>query len=132
MLQVFEPMLSEVSQGNPCHKLPPDHLLSRERDKSLTAMSYSSQPGTAIDGRDIVVSVAQVGLAGMQCHAYPQRCRRRPGLGMQRLLERGCSGDRIARARKHGKPAVALAARTHDVAGVLRDDLLDQRIMAHE
>ena len=132
MLQVLEPMLAQVAQGDACGKLAAHQLLGRERDQRLPAMRDGAQPGTAVDGGAVVVALAQVGLAGVQRHAHAQRRGCRPGLGMQRLLEGGSGGDGIGGARKDGEAAVALAAWPHDMPIVLGDDLLDQRIMPHE
>src|SRR5688572_28041064 len=95
-------------------------------------MCSGSQPSTSVDGTAVVVALAQVGLTRVQCHPYAQRRRRRPGLGMQCLLERRSSGDGIRSTGKHGEAAVTLATRPHDLSVMLGDDLLHQRIVPDE
>ena len=95
-------------------------------------MGQPAQPGTAIDGGAIIVAFAQIGLAGVQRHPHPQRRRRRPWLGGQRLLDCDGRDHRIGGMIEDRETAIALAARAYQHAGVMCHDRLDQKIVARE
>lgn len=91
-------------------------------------MGDGAQTGAAIDGA-VVVTGAQVGLAGVERQANPQRRGGRPRFAEEGRLEgRSCS-DGVRGTSEDGEAAVPLAAWADDMAAVGGDGRLNEGVM---
>src|SRR2546421_6962713 len=70
-------------------------------------MRKGAEMGAAGDGRAVVVAFAQIGLARVKGHAYPQRSLPGPGLLHGGLLERAGGRDGAGSVGKDGPQAAA-------------------------
>ena len=92
-------------------------------------MTDGANAGAAIDDGAIVVAHAQVGFAGVEGYANPQRPVGWPGLGRQVTLDVDGRGDGVGRLRENGKAAIPLAPRPDVYAAVLLDATVYQNVM---
>src|SRR5690349_14222442 len=115
-LEVLEAVLSEISQFDTGRE---GFAYQVERDtgeEGLAAVGHGAKPGATVDGGTIVITVAQVGLAGVEGGSHANRGRRRPGLGVKSLLQGGSTRYGIGGPPEYREPAVTLTAWAHDGA----------------
>ncbi len=93
-------------------------------------MRRVGQACRAVRRRPVVVAVAELGFAGVQPHADPQRRGVDQLLTRERELRLDRGADRVAGGREHGVHAVA--RRLHDVPAVRADRVVQDRVVARE
>jgi len=71
--EVFETMLSEVSETRPCRKLIAHQLLGREREQHLPTVGCGKQPRYPVYRRTEVVPIALLCGSCVQSHPHPKR-----------------------------------------------------------
>jgi hypothetical protein len=124
---VAQPVLAQVDQ---LRFALPEQGSSGGRQEDLPAVGGGHQPRGAVDGRPVIIAVAQLGLAGMERHTGAEGARVSPGLGLQPLLR----GDgRLGGRRGRGKGGVQSIARLLDhgpAVGI--DGLPEQGIMPRQ
>ena len=128
--QVFQLMCAQIAQCNACGQHVSNKRGCGAGQQGLTTVRERTQPGAPIDCRAVVVTLAHVGLASVQCHVHAQRLRQWPGLLKQSQLNGGGRCYRGTGLREDGKAAVALTSRTHEHALVRCDQPLDERVVA--
>ena len=84
--QILEAMVPEVDHARVGGYVVADQAGRRLREEDLPAMPEIPEPGAAVDGRAVVVPVAQLGLAGVDPDADRDRPRRWPGLDGEAAL----------------------------------------------
>ena len=100
--EVAEAMLAEIDEAQIVVERVARQLLGRERHEDLPALRRRHQARGAVDGRAVVVAVAELGVAGVHTDPHPQR----PGLA-PRLI-----GDRPLRASAAAASASCALANT--------------------
>ena len=85
-----------------------DELAGHPRHQDLAAVPHRHQARRVIQGRAVVVAVADLRLAGVNAHPHPQGAGLVPRFGAQRELGVDCSGDRVGRARERNEKAVTV------------------------
>src|SRR5579859_1777004 len=108
--QVFQAVDTQVTQKQPWGQLVANKDRGAGGDQDLPAVSHAAQPRTAVRRRAVVVTISQVGFAGVQRHAHPKWLGEWPGLRLQAALDRDGGQDRRASAVEDSEAAVALAA----------------------
>ena len=108
--EVFQLAGPEVDEHDIISQRVDDEFGGRTRTHDLAALRQRPQSGGAVDRASEVVTVAELGLTGMQCHANSHGVLQYPGLAGDRLLHldgRGGGGRRPVEDREGG---VTLAA----------------------
>jgi hypothetical protein len=83
-----------------------------------------------IDSLTVIVSAPGIGFASVHSHAYPKRRLYWPGFAEHRDLNGTCGCNAVGGPIKNRKAAVALAAGSDNLAGVLFDELFNELIVA--
>ncbi len=108
---VPEPMVAQIAQLRAGRQGGTGQLGRRRTDQHLPAVRGVPHPGAAVDGRPEVITVAKLGLAGVERHPHADFEAGRPRLASERLLDLDGGRHGVAGPREHGEDAVALVAR---------------------
>ena len=128
--QVAQAMLAEVDERHAVRQVVRDERRRRLGEQGLAADGDPTDPCAAVDGRAVVVVVAQLGLAGVEADADLDRARRRPGLGGEGALDREGGGHGAGRGGEDGETAVTFATGADVLAVVLANGVLEEEIVA--
>ena len=71
LIEVLEPMRTEVAERDTYGQLRFDEGTARRRQQNLTAVGGRHDAGRAVDVEANVTVTAQATLAGMQAHPHP-------------------------------------------------------------
>ena len=130
--QVFEAVKPEVSDASPGRDLIDEQFLSGLGKQDLAAVPGGEQPGASVQGLPEVLALAQLGLAGMECHADLELGAGRPGCLSEFTLELERIGGGISGATKDGHGAIAgSSAANIDAAVALQAAGHDSVVLSH-
>src|SRR5713226_6374052 len=108
----------------------PYQFFGGEGEQHLSAVRRGAQSGAAVDGSTVIVAVAELGLAGVECHTDAQGRFQRPRLREQRLLKGAGGRYSVGRADEDGEETVPFAPALDHRASVLLDEGRRQVIVA--
>ncbi len=84
------------------------------RDCGNPMVLQPAQPGAAVNRCSIIIAIAQISRASMEPDTHLQRCRDRPGLVVQPLLDGYSRCNGIDGVLEYCKATVSLAPRADD------------------